>query len=370
MWDQLSQCIADGGGRVAFCIPWPTFIGGPTLAIYWYGILASVGIFLGAWYASKHVESEGGDPDLIWDALLWLLIPALLGARLWYVGQAVLAGSRDFDVVQLADLLKIFNSRLGGMNIFGGAIAGVIALIVYARSRKIDGWLLADASMMGLLIGQGIGRLGNFINKELYGPPTGSTWFGMTVPADRRIGEYQDMTTYPASTLFHPTMFYEMAWLFLVFGVIYFLYRRRQEDFLHGLIAGFYLLAAGFGRFLAEFLRLDQPKIPGSPLSYSQIFALLYMVVGLIIVLDRWGYINLNAFFRVFFKNSPIGRPQTRRQRQQEFQAIQADRRRQERAAERDKVRSARKKQREAARAGKAEPGSSDPGQTPAAEES
>lgn len=364
MWDQLTQCIADGGGRVAFCIPWPDFLGGPTLAIYWYGILASVGIFLGAWYASKHIEWEGDDPDLVWDALLWLLIPALLGARLWYVGQAVLSGSRDFDIVQVADVLKIFNSRLGGMNIFGGAISGLIALIVYSRNRKIDGWLLADAGTMGLLIGQAIGRIGNFINKELYGPPTGSTWFGMTVPANLRPGEYRDTATYPDSTLFHPTMFYEMAWLLLAFGVIFFLFRRRQKDFLHGLITGFYLIASGFGRFFFEFLRMDQPKLPGSTLTYSQIFAVLYMVVGVIIVLDRWGYISLNAFFKVFFKESPVGRPQTRRQRDQAFEGLVADRKRQERASEREKIRGERRKQRQTRQPKPAEP------QTPTTEES
>src|SRR5512139_4097968 len=131
MWELLTKCVAEGGGRVAFCIPWFNALGGPTLAIYWYGILASVGIFAGAWYASKHVEAEGGDPDMVWDALLWVLIPALLGARLWYVGQAVLGGSDDFAIAQASDVLKIFNSRLGGMNIFGGAIFGVGALIFY-----------------------------------------------------------------------------------------------------------------------------------------------------------------------------------------------------------------------------------------------
>jgi phosphatidylglycerol:prolipoprotein diacylglycerol transferase len=350
MWEQLTQCIADGGGRVAFCIPWPAFLGGTTLPIYWYGILASLAIFVGAFYASKHIEAEGGDPDMVWDALLWILIPALLGARLWYVGQAVMGGSTDFAVANASDVLKIFNSRLGGMNIFGGAFFGLVALIAYARYSKIDGWLLADATMMGLLIGQGIGRFGNFINKELYGPPTGSTWFGMTVPADRRIGPYFDMATYPPNTLFHPTMFYEAAWLFLTFGVLFFLFRRNQERFIHGMIAGVYLIAAGFGRFWVEFLRLDQPKIPGGLVSYSQIAALVFILLGIIVLFDRLGYISMFAFFKVFFKNSPVSRPQTRRQRQQAFQAVLGDRRRQLRASEREKVRAQRRKQRDAGR--------------------
>jgi hypothetical protein len=187
----------------------------------------------------------------------------------------------------------------------------------------------------------------------------------MTVPLDRRFGEYADAATYPANTLFHPTMFYEAAWLFLTFGLLYFFFRRNQEAFIHGIIAGIYLIAAGFGRFWAEFFRLDQPKIADSPLSYSQIFALLYMAVGLVIVLDRLGHINMYAFFKVFFRNSPVSRPQTRRQRQQAFQALLADRKRQERASEREKLRAERRKQREAARREQA-----DQQNNPSAEES
>lgn len=363
MWELLTKCVAEGGGRVAFCIPWPDFFGGPTLAIYWYGILASLGIFLGAFYASKHVEWEGGDPDMIWDALLWLLVPALLGARLWYVGQAALAGSDAFAVTNAADVLKIFNSRLGGMNIFGGALFGLIALAIYTRVRKIDGWLLADGAMMGLLIGQGIGRFGNYINIELYGPPTGSKTFGMLVPVDRRLPMYLNMVKYPPDTLFHPTMFYEAGWLFLCFGVLFFFFRRYQEFFIHGLVAGIYLIVSGFGRFWIEFLRPDQPKLPDSIFSYSQLLSVLYIVLGLVVVLDRLGYISTYRFFRIFLSKSPIGPPQTPQQRQKAFQALLSERRRKARAADREKQRIERRKQRAADRQEKAD-------QTEAAEES
>mgnify|MGYP001477513991 CR=1 FL=1 len=238
MWQELLSCM--GQRRVAVCIP----SGGEAIPlIYWYGILAAVGIAVGAYVASKHVEQEGGDPDTVWDALLWLLIPALIGARLWYVVQAVLGGSTAYSLSRPLDIL---NPRLGGMNIFGGVIAGVIALIVYVRVKKVNGWLLSDAALLGLLVGQGIGRFGNFINIELYGPPTGSSWFGMRVPEAYRLPQFQGL---PADTLFHPTMLYEAFWLFVSFGLLLFLYRRYQAQFIRGLITGGYFVLAGVGVF-------------------------------------------------------------------------------------------------------------------------
>lgn len=328
MWQELLTCMSQR--RVALCIPW----GGEAVPlIYWYGVLASVGIALGAFYASKHVESEGGNPDDVWDALLWVLIPALIGARLWYVLQAVLAGSTAFS---LSDPLTIINPRTGGMNIFGGVVLGVIALLIYVRLKKVNGWLLADAALMGLLIGQGIGRFGNFINIELYGPPTGSDWFGMRVPPEYRLPQFQAL---PEDTLFHPTMIYEAVWLFLCFGVLYFLFRRYQARIIQGAITGTYFVLAGFGRFIMEFWRPDQPGITlesGIMLSYSRILSMIYVVVGLIIVLDRLGYVKIPF----------IARPQTLKQHQRSFEELQREKRRRERARELERLREQRRRER------------------------
>jgi phosphatidylglycerol:prolipoprotein diacylglycerol transferase len=319
-----------GQRRVALCIP---IRGEPVELIYWYGILASVGIALGAFYASKHLQSEGDDPDLVWDALLWVLIPALVGARLWYVIQAVIGGS---DAFSLSRPLDIINPRTGGMNIFGGAVFGIIALIIYTRVKKVNGWLLADGALMGLLIGQGIGRFGNFINVELYGPPTNSSWFGMLVPEMYRMAQFRGL---PPETRFHPTMIYEAAWLFLSFIVLYVLFRRFQKQFVHGVISGAYFILAGFGRFITEFWRPDQPGITldsGLVLSYSRIMAMIYVVVGIIITLDRLGYLKIPI----------ITRPQTMKQRERAFDELLRERRRQERAHEHERERTQRRKAR------------------------
>jgi phosphatidylglycerol:prolipoprotein diacylglycerol transferase len=333
MWDQLVQCAAPQ--EVAFCLPWFEALGGSMLPIYWYGILASTGIFIGTFYASKHIEWEGHDPEIIWDMLLWVVIPALLGARLWYVAQAVLGGSTAFSLDRPLD---IFNARAGGMNIFGGAGAGMIAMIIYTRIRKLDGWLMADGAMLGLLLGQAIGRLGNYINQELYGPPTNSTWFGIPIDAQHRLFEYASL---PPETLFHPTMFYEMGWLLASFAALYFLFRRYQSQIVHGILAGSYLILAGAGRFVIEFYRPDQPKFPNSWISYSQILALLYVIVGFVALMDRLGHMRIPW----------IARPQNRKQRLAAYEKIQTDKRRLAKATVREKEKEARRKARALAKA-------------------
>lgn len=334
MWQELLSCMS--AREVALCIPWQ---GTAVPLVYWYGVLASVGIFVGALYASKHVEMEGENPDIIWDMLLWIIIPALLGARLWYVAQAnigAISAGRPAPF-SLSQPLYLLNPRTGGMNIFGGAIGGLIALILYVRAKKVDGWLLADASLIGLLVGQGIGRIGNFINIELYGPPTNSNWFGMIVPMDNRINEFSNPTLYPPTMRFHPTMIYEMLWLFLTFGVLVYLFRRYQERFVHGVLAGIYLVLAGIGRFVIETWRPDQPAPPDLPwLSYSRMISLLYIVVGLIIALDRMNYLRIPF----------ISRPETAREREKSFQEIQLKIRRRERAKEREAQRAQRLRER------------------------
>jgi len=334
MWENVLECISQR--ETAICIPIP---GGDPFPIYWYGVLAALGIFLGAFYASKHVEGEGGDPETVWDALLWIMLPALLGARLWYVAQVALTS--DSSPYSLAHPLEILNPRLGGMNYFGGVIFALIAAFIYVRVKKLDFWLIADGGLMGLFIGHAIGRFGNWINQELYGPPIEVPWLqwlGVRIPEEHRLRAWSDMTTYPyETTRFHPTFFYEAFWLLLCFGVLYFLYRRYQGRIIPGMLAGGYLILAGIGRFVVETWRPDQPALPGLPISISRIVALVYVVVGIIFLLDRMGHMKIPF----------IKRPMTRKQRERAFQEIQSERRRKARLATREHERRQRTKARE-----------------------
>jgi prolipoprotein diacylglyceryl transferase len=191
---------------------------------------------------------------------------------------------------------------------------------------------------LGLLLGQGIGRFGNLINQELYGPPTGSPWFGMLIEQTKRLAEFQ---SFPADTRFHPTMLYEAFWLFLVFGVLFYLFRRYQEQIVHGVMTGAYLILAGLGRFVMEFWRPDQPGIPTGigEISFSRMFAMLYVVVGIIVLLDRTGHMRIPLWKR----------PPSRRQRLTDYEEIQVTKRRRQRHQELEKRRAARRKERAAA---------------------
>lgn len=319
------ECMAQR--RVALCIP----LNGEMIPlIYWYGVLAALGIFAGAWIATRYIENEGKDPDLIWDALLWILIPGLVGSRLWYVAAEVLGGS---TVYSLRDPLSIINPRLGGMNIFGGATFGLISLLIFIRRKKLNGWLLFDATLLGLLIGQGIGRFGNFINIELYGSPTNSSWYGMIVPPVNRLAQYVGL---PADARFHPTMLYEAAWLFLTFGLIFYLYKKYTTRFIPGMITGMYFVLSGFGRFLLEIagLRPDQPKLPQYNISFSAILSIAYVLIGLIIILDRLDYVRIPG----------LARPKSLEEREASYQKMLRDKERKQREAEKEKARLERRK--------------------------
>ena len=330
MWEAIRACSSVR--EVAVCLPW---FGGGTLPVYWYGILAAIGIFVGTFYGAKHVEAEDENPDIVWDGLLWILLAGLLGARLWYVITTEFANPGTFP---LSDPLAILNPRSGGMNIFGGAVGGLIALIIYARVREIKGWVLADAALMGLLLGQAIGRFGNLINQELYGPPTNSNWFGIRITEGHRLAEFQSL---PADTLFHPTMIYEAVWLLLVFAALYYLFRTYQVRWIPGMLTGAYLILAGFGRFILEAWRPDQPTAitlqSGAGVSFSRLIAMVYVIVGIIILLDRMGYL------RIPFTERPI----TRRTREREFEEMLSRRRRQDHLEERERARAQRRAERE-----------------------
>lgn len=334
MWQNVLDCILQRETAICIPLPWAD----TPFPIYWYGVLAALGIFLGAFYAGRHVEREGGDPETVWDALLWLLLPGLLGARLWYVAQLAFSGSTQYSIMRP---LEILNPRLGGMNILGGVVVAMIAAIIYVRIKKLDFWLLADGGLMGLFIGHGVGRFGNWVNQELYGPPIEVEWLqwlGVRIPEGHRMWPWADMEAFPfETTRFHPTFFYEAFWLFLCFGVLYYLYRRHQERVVPGMLTGGYLILSGIGRFIIETWRPDQPLFPGASLSFSRILSLIYVVIGVIVLLDRLGHMRI-PFVR---------RPITLKQRERALRDLRSEQRRTQRRSQRVQERRQRAKERE-----------------------
>ena len=264
-------------------------IGNFRLDFHWYGVLVVLGIMAAAWISEKELVRRGGKSDWIWDGLLWVLPAAIIGARVWYVINDIAGGGRTY----LDDLLNIFRITDGGLHIFGALAFGAAAAIIFARRKKIDLWLLIDSVAPTLLIGQAIARPANFINQELYGPPTNLPW-GISIDEVHRIPPFDDLTRYPVETTrFHPTFLYEMIWNLLVAGLLLWLVRRFKQKVKPGSVFAAWLMMAGLGRFFIELFRPDQPKIPGTLVSYSQIFAALMAIVGLLWILIRYEVLKL-----------------------------------------------------------------------------
>ena len=261
---------------------------GITFALRWYGVLIMTAVLVGTWIASREIRYRKGDPEFLWDALFWVLLAGIIGARLWYVGQSIVSGNRYF----LDNPIQIINIPTGGLHFFGALLLGGLAAYLYARKSQVDLWMILDAVAPALLVGQALARPANFINQELYGQPTTLPW-GLAIDAQHRIAPYNDLLRFPESTRFHPTFAYEMVWNLLAAGLLLWVSRRYQKQLKPGMVFAGWMVLAGIGRFIIEFFRPDQPRIPGMPFTYSAVVSLLMALVGGLWLLARAGKLKL-----------------------------------------------------------------------------
>lgn len=254
--------------------------------IRFYGVIIAVGFILAYLLIAKEAKRTEQDPELYLDYMLWLVIPAILGARIYYV-----LFSLD-DYIKEGQSLKdtvigILNIRGGGLAIYGGVIAGIITLLIFARRRKVNPLLMLDTCCMGLLVGQICGRWGNFFNREAFGDYTDSL-FAMAIPADWFGGKNFLLTTVNRGVItqsmldhvlvaggkefvqVHPTFLYESLWNLMVLLVI-FLYRRYKK--FDGELFAMYIWGYGLGRVWIEGLRTDSLFVPGLGIKVSQLLA-------------------------------------------------------------------------------------------------
>ena len=266
------------------------FIG--NFEIRFYGMVIALGFILGYVLIAREAKRTGQDSELYLDYMLWLVIPAILGARIYYVlfslGDYIKEGQSVKDTI-----LGMLNIRGGGLAIYGGVIAGIVTLLIFARKRKVSTMLMLDTCAMGLLVGQILGRWGNFFNREAFGGYTDSL-FAMAIPV-----EWFGSKNYLLSTVnngvitqemidhvvtiggmefiqVHPTFLYESLWNLGVLLVI-FLYRRYKK--FDGEMFAMYIWGYGLGRVWIEGLRTDSLMMPGINFRVSQLLA-AFCVVG------------------------------------------------------------------------------------------
>jgi phosphatidylglycerol:prolipoprotein diacylglycerol transferase len=255
------------------------------IALRWYGLLMATAVLVGAFIASKEVERRGQKADDFWDMLFWVLIPAFIGARLYYVFVQSPRTAEGFGRY-LENPLEIFKIWTGGIHIFGAFIFGGIALWLYTRVRRLPPLIFLDSITLALPLSQAIGRWGNFINQELYGPPTTLPW-GLRIDRPHRIPPYNDLTQYPDSVRFHPLFLYESLWNFIGFGLLFWISRRFRSQLRDGDITLLYLIWYPLGRFFIEFLRTDSWFFPGTPFNPVHVLSAASVVIASIVLYLR-----------------------------------------------------------------------------------
>ena len=272
----------------------PTINVGP-LVIHLYGIIIVFGALVATYVASLEAKRRGENPEHAWSALTWCLIAGILGARLYHVlssPQGTNMGFRYYFVDNPIDVIHIFGLSVpfptalmiwnGGLGIFGAIAGGALALIVYARRHKLSAWRWLDIATPGLILAQAIGRWGNFINQELYGPPTTLPW-GITIDAQHRIDPFRDLSRYPVETTrFHPVFLYESIWNLLGFIALIIIGRRQRGRLKDGGLLGLYLMMYGVGRLLFETLRPDAWLAGGIPVAQLVSAAAIVLGAGIV----------------------------------------------------------------------------------------
>lgn len=233
--------------------------------IYWYGIFIGLGVILGVLLALHEAKRTGQNPDTYLDFIIYAMIIAIIGARLYYV-----IFSWDFYSQHPE---KIFAIRKGGLAIYGGIIGGVLTAIVYSRVKKKNFWVMADTMAPSLILGQMLGRWGNFFNKEAFGGFTDNLFamryqLSQVHASDVTPDILQNLVTVNGVDYIqvHPTFLYESMWSLCVFIILLILQRKKKFD---GQVCATYFFGYALGRVWIEGLRTDQLCIGNVPVSQA-----------------------------------------------------------------------------------------------------
>ncbi len=258
------------------------------LKVHWYGIIITTGMMLAAYIAALETKRKGGDPNIVWDGVLYVILLGIVGARLYHVFSSPNDGSNSGWAYYSQNPLQILAVWNGGLGIYGGLLGGIVGTAWVCFKHRANFWRLADSILPGVALAQSIGRWGNFFNQELYGGPTGSAWWGVTIDAAYRIRtpkvDFTDLQTYPLDTRFHPTFFYESVWSFFGFLGLMYVARRFQDKLHDGDVSGLYFIWYGLGRAWIElFFRPDAWTLGSLPTAV--IISLGVIAFGLIILI-------------------------------------------------------------------------------------
>ena len=233
-------------------------IPGTDFTIYYYGVIIALGLVLAVMYGLRRSKEFGLKQDDILDGVLWIVPLCIICARAYYV---------LFELDQYKTFADVINIRKGGLAIYGGVIGAVIGVVIFSKVKKVSLPAVLDLVGIAFLIGQSIGRWGNFINREAYGAPT-DCFLRMGLVVNGELGYY------------HPTFLYESVWNAIGFVLLHFLSKKRQYD---GQMALGYAAWYGLGRAFIEGLRMD--SLYWGPFRVSQVLAAVSCMAAVVTLL-------------------------------------------------------------------------------------
>jgi phosphatidylglycerol:prolipoprotein diacylglycerol transferase len=256
--------------------------------VHGYGLLIVIGAVVGGYVATREARRRGEAPAHVWNGLVVCIILGLIGARVYHILSSPADGSGGFSYYT-ENPIAILLVWDGGLGLYGALVGGVTGVLIYARRHRlgIGRWL--DIGAPGLVLAQAIGRWGNFINHELYGPPTTLPW-GLTIGADHRIPRYEDLALYPTDTTrFHPTFLYESLWNLGVFVLLTWGGRRWAHRLRDGDVFLAYLTLYGIGRaWIEQLFRPDAWMANGDVAVASLISLGMALVAGAALLGRGW----------------------------------------------------------------------------------
>jgi phosphatidylglycerol---prolipoprotein diacylglyceryl transferase len=273
----------DWGTLAVFTSPGTGFSLGP-LHLRWYGLLIASAVLIGITLAQRLAKPRGVDPDLISDIAIWLVIGAIPCARLYYV-----AFEWPYYREHLDQIPQVWQ---GGIAIHGAIIGGVTAALIFAKIKRVSFWQLSDIIAPALILGQAIGRWGNFFNSEAFGAPTDLPW-KLYIPAQIAI-DGQLRNPRPAAfanvDYFHPTFLYESVWNLGVLGLLLWLSGRTvdpKSPLKTGTLTFVYCIGYSLGRVWIEGLRTDSLML--GPIKMAQVISLVGIAIGLVGLIWLYG---------------------------------------------------------------------------------
>ncbi|MUK89099.1 prolipoprotein diacylglyceryl transferase [Ornithinibacillus sp. L9] len=243
-----------------------------SLSIYWYGVIIATGAFLALWLVTREADRLGLKKDLMVDLVVFAIPIAILSARIYYV-------VFEWDRYVGGPWWKVFAVWEGGIAIHGALIGAVLTAIVFARVRKVSFWKLVDIAAPGLILGQAIGRWGNFMNQEAHGGPISESTYNSF---HQYLPDFIMNQMCIDGVMYHPTFLYESVWNFLVLGLLLVL---RRKNLLRGEVFLTYLMSYSVGRFFIEGMRTD--SLYGGGLRAAQVISILLIVGAILLIIYR-----------------------------------------------------------------------------------